>query len=505
MKTKFLIGLLIGIVLISGCVQNKLQVSGTTVKILNAKLEAGGLVLSLEADQSIEKVRVELVDDDGQVLCTKYKDLVKGVTEFELRDCAVRKRVTVSVSPPGGSMITRDFQFKLPAVRIKNAGFESGNIVVTLDADIVTNNVRIDILDESDRIICTQYKDLSKGAAELRLTDCEIRERITVSVSPPKAEMITKDFTLTLPEVRIKDVKSELGKLILSLDANMDITDARIHAFGKQGEVLCTKTENLAKGLTKLELSKCSLQKEITISVSAANGKTTTRDFTLKMPLLELKEGFRYLYSTAQCPSCSKHDSSVYVTKETSRYWEGISGIKMDDSKKAYLMRFRIDKVSLDLSMTLPLTEDRLFGEVDYIDDVNEIGQLGEAGGSMLFAWTIIMRDISGFDIDELITTYTTTLSTSSQESVTISTSEPELYGSYLAYTLDIEVYRDGNLKDSGEFIISVVKPYIMIETNIGDGPQTSFKNVEQKEFSLDDYAGYSIGEWAQPTVKIIK
>ncbi len=468
------------------------------VKIVNAKLELGSLVLSLEANQTVEDVRIDAIDEYGQVLCTRYKDLVEGVTELELKDCEIRRKITISVSPPDGVMRTKDFQFELPSVRIKDARFERGDIIITVDADEATDNVRVDIVDESDQILCTKYKDLVKGVTEVELTECEIRERITVFVSPPKAEMITTDFTLTLPEIRIKDARSELGKIIVTLDANMDISDARIHVFGSSGEVLCSRREDLAKGLGELELKRCQIQEEITVSVSPPIGKTTTRDFTLELPLLELKEGFKYVYATTQCPDCSKRDSSIYVTKETSRYWEGITGIKIDGSKKAYLMRWMIDKDNLDISMTRPLTEDALLGDVDYIDDVKQMGNIGDAGASMLPLWMVIIKEMFDLDMDELITTHTTT-AVVDRQSVTFNTSDPARYGNYLAYTLDIVVYQDDNLKETGEFVISVAKPYLMMETDMGEDSQTSFRRVEQKEFSLDDYAGYSIEEWTPP------
>lgn len=496
MKRTFLLGLLIaGIVLISGC----LQVGPSApVKIINAKLELGNLVLSLEANQTVENVRIDVIDEHGQVLCTKYKDLVRGVTEFELRDCEIRRKTTVSVSPPGGVMRTRDFQFELPDVRIKDARFESGNIIVTLDADEAIDNVRIDIIDESDTMLCSKYKGLVKGVTEVELTDCEVRERITVSVSPPEAEMIAKDFALILPEVRIKDARSELGKTIVTLDANLDISDARIYVFGGNGEVLCSKHEDLPTGLSKLELKGCQIQEEITVSVSPPIGKTTTMDFTVELPLLELKEGFKYVYAVAQCPDCSKKgDSSIYVIKETSGYWEGITGIKIDESKKAYLMRWMIDKDDLDVSMTRPLAEDALLGDVDYIDDIKEVGLSGDAGDSILPLWMAVLKEMFGLDIDELITTHTTTMAIEDQrQSATFNISDPVLYGNYLAYMIDIEVYQDDGRTETVEFVISAAKPYLIMEIDGGDGSQPSFKGVEQKEFSLDDYTGYSIDEW---------
>jgi len=184
------------------------------------------------------------------------------------------------------------------------------------------------------------------------------------------------------------------------------------------------------------------------------------------------------------------------VTKETSKYWEGISGIKIN--KKAYLMRWMIDKDDLDISITLPLTEDALSGDVDYIEDIRQLGNLGEAGDSMLPFWMLTSKELYNIDLDELITTYTTTINTSDQESATISTSDPELYNNYLAYMLDIVVYQDGRQKGTLEFVISAAKPYLTMDIDTEEA-WTLFKRLEQKEFSLDDYAGYSIEEYTPP------
>jgi hypothetical protein len=183
------------------------------------------------------------------------------------------------------------------------------------------------------------------------------------------------------------------------------------------------------------------------------------------------------------------------VTKETSKYWEGISGIKIN--KKAYLMRWMIDKDNLNLSLTLPLIKGALLGNVDYIDDFKQLEHLGETGNSILPFWMIVIKEQHGIDLDELITTHTTALDID-QEYVTINTSDPALYNNYLAYTLDIVVYQDGKQKGTVEFVISAAKPYLIMDMDMEEG-QTLFKRVEQKEFSLDDYAGYSIEEYTQP------
>lgn len=493
---KKLFALLVLLVLISGCVQ---QEAGT-VKILNAKLEAGSLVLSLEANQSLERVRVELVDEGGQVLCTRYRDLVGGVTEFELRECEIRKKVTVSVNPPGGAMTTRDFQFELPGVRIKDSRFESGNIIVTLDADEATNNVRIDVLDETDQILCTKYKDLVKGATEIGLTDCEVRGRITVSVSPPEAEMITRDFTLTLPEVRITGVKSELGKLRLTLDANMDMSDARIHVFGKEGDVLCTKTESLAKGLTELELSGCSLQKEITVSVSVPEGKTNARDFTLDLPLLELKSGLRYKYAVTPSSGPSG-EVYLYATEETDEEWKGILGSKVEEQygeKKAQLFRFKIDKNNLNLLISYPLGKDEILEEdVQYIT----IDQSSSSDvGVVVFPLFMLMFKEMGVNLDELIEKGFTEVQDGGPANVSLG--ETIIRENFLAYEVIFSQKRSVAVPAGSppqyevvenKFFMSVAKPYLLIDTSGPDIPGYMLEKVESRAFDLSEYDGYEV------------
>ncbi len=499
-NTKKVLILLILLVFISGCVQQETKVvEGVEFQIRNAEYKAGRTIVTLSTNVSIENARIDIVDEADQLLCTRYKDLIAGTTQIELTDCKAKERITVSVSPPGGGIVTREFQFELPDVRLKDARFESGNIVVTLEADDASDNIRIEVIDETNQILCTKYKDLAEGVTEVELTDCEIKERITVSVSPPKAEMITRDFTLTLPEVRIRNVKPKLGELILSLEANMNMTDVRIYVFGKKGDVFCTKSENLTKGLSESELSGCLVQKEITVSVSPTIGKITRRDFTLKLPLLELKEGFKYIYEVGD-PSRKgpKQDTYIYVTKETSKYWQGISAIKISEDKKAYLLRWMIDKDDLDLSMTLSLSKDAVLGDVDYIDDLKETENKGESTNSMLPFWMLIFKKEASLDIDKLIKEHTASMDMD-DEHIVFTTSDPELYNNYLAYTLDAEIYKNNNKKDTAELIISAAKPYLIMELNAEEEQLVLFKRVEQKEFSFDDYVGYSIEEWTPP------
>ncbi len=389
--------------------------------------------------------------------------------------------------------------------QIQSAEYEAGKIIVTLSTNVSVEDVRIDIVDEANQLLCTRYKDLIAGITQIEMTDCKAKERITISVSPPGGGIITREFTLDIPTPRVDIVSAEyeLGAIALKLDANMAVKNTRIEVSDEHGAVLCTEYVDLSKGVNEIRQKGCGVENKITVSVTPPEGVMTTAEFTLELPLLELKEGFKYVYEATSCAGCSKRDSSIYVTKETGGYWEGIAGIKIDESKKAYLMRWRINKDDLDLSATLPLSEDALLEDVNYIDDVKQIQSIGQSGISMMPLWLVLWKEVYDLDMDELITTHTTTM-TVDQQNVTFSTSDPALYGNYLAYTLDLGVSQDGEQTESIELVISAAKPYLIMDVNVGGSTQqTSFKRVEQKEFSLDEYAGYSIEEGTPTMAKI--
>ncbi|MBW2984702.1 hypothetical protein KY361_06290 [Candidatus Woesearchaeota archaeon] len=380
--------------------------------------------------------------------------------------------------------------------RILDAEYESGRIIVTLSTNASVDNARIDIIDEADKLLCTRYKDLIAGTTEIELSDCKAKEEVTVSVSPPGGGIVTQGFALAIPVPVVEVVDAEYllgGKLELKLKANMDIEKTRMEVSDKSGKVLCTEYVGLSEGLNELRPKGCGTETKLTISVTPPDGVMKTADFTLELPLLELKEGFQYVYSTAHCRDCTRRDSYVYVTKETDKNWEGIAGIKFDDTKKANLMGWKLSKDDLSLSMTRPLNEGALLGGVVYTLDVDQLPEFGEAGDSMIFIWLVLLRNIYGLNIDELIRTGTTTFDANEGQSAVISKAGPELYGNYLTYTLDVEVYRDDELEDSGELIIATVEPYLLMDTKVGNGPQTTFKRLEEKDFSLNDFAGYSI------------
>ena len=401
--------------------------------------------------------------------------------------------MVVLVSACAGEVETKvvgDVEFQ-----IRNAEYEAGKTIITLSTNASVDNARIDIIDEADKLLCTRYKDLIAGTTQIELSDCKAKDKITVSVSPPGGGIVTQEFTLGIPTPRVEVVSAEYkvgAQLALNLDANMEIKNTRVEVLDKGGNVLCTKYADLSEGLNELKPKGCGTEAKITISVTPPEGVMTTSDFSLDLPLLELKKGFRYVYSAANCPDCTRRDSSLYVTEETNSYWEGICGIKFDEEKKAYLIRWKLDKADLGLSLTNLLAKDKVLGDVVY-GGISQMPQIGEAGGSIIPLWMPVLKGIYGLDIDELITKRTTIMDAEQGQTATFTAPDPDLYGNYLAYTLNIEVYKDGKQEDTGEIIIATAKPYLTIEIKVGGGPQTTFKRIEEKDFSLNDFAGYSI------------
>ena len=110
------------------------------------------------------------------------------------------------------------------------------------------------------------------------------------------------------------------------------------------------------------------------------------------LPLLELKPGLRYRYTLAA--STGKGYIDVYATKETDKEWEGIIGFKIEQQaeKKAKLVRFKIDKRSLDLLLSYSLGKDEILE-----DSVRLIEQYHDSKiGSML---QIVLAPCSPFSV----------------------------------------------------------------------------------------------------------
>ncbi len=296
-------------------------------------------------------------------------------------------------------------------------------------------------------------------------------------------------------EFQIMGSEYQIGDIItLNLKTNDTIENARIEIISEEGKILCTKYNDLGSGITEIEMENCEFKEEITISVAPPGRGIITKKAELTAPELELKEGYKYSFITSHCKDCTKRDSYIYVTEETDSQWEGISAIKTD--KTAFLIKWIIDKESLDIKVTETLNEKELSEEAEYTD-ISVMTKLGEAGESMIPFWMIILRDMYNLNLNELISKHKTTLiMEDQQQTAVLETKKPEISGNYKAYILDIEVFKNEKLEDSGEFIVSSSKPYLIIDMDIGSGPRTTFKKIERKEFSTDDFEGYNLHKW---------
>ncbi len=194
--------ILVTLVLIGGCSQTP---PGAIADVKDAKYQAGSVFITVEASESSHNVRIDILGTQGQILCTKYKDLAVGTNQLEFSDCQLERDIKVSVSPPEKPVVIRDFRLDLPepGVKIKNANYETGNLVITLDSNIEIKNARIEIVSEGN-VLCTKYVDLKQGENQIRLPDCGVEEKITISVTPSGGTLVTKDFMLPVPLLKLQ-------------------------------------------------------------------------------------------------------------------------------------------------------------------------------------------------------------------------------------------------------------------------------------------------------------
>ena len=111
-KIIFLILFLVLIIFIIGC---KSEPGGVEIK--NVQYKDGVLLLTLNSNQSLSDVGIEIASG-GKILCEKHKDLVSGTNHFEFSDCDLEDQVKVSVFPRQGMSSEKDFNLGLPILSI---------------------------------------------------------------------------------------------------------------------------------------------------------------------------------------------------------------------------------------------------------------------------------------------------------------------------------------------------------------------------------------------------
>lgn len=396
---------------------------------------------------------------------------------------------------------------KNEVVEIKDVKYQSGNILLTLQASTTAEDTRIDIINSEGKILCTQYKNLVPGNNQFEITECPVEKDMKVSVGVPEQSIIVKKFKLDLPEpvVKIKDAEYEVADLVLTLDSNLEVKNVRVEVVS-EGNVLCTKYIDLPKGDSEQKFSDCGVEEKVTISVTAPGGTLSTRDFDLEIPAFRFQKGYKYDYSSTSYSN--QQEISVYVTEDNSDYIEGLAGIKRSGNL-ASILRFKIRKNDLDLEATYPLAADAISSSsVDY-NSVKEIARIGEAGNSLLPFWLILISEtegLSGLNLEELFSKKTIIASQSSspEATITLKIEDTLIENDLLVDKISIIIKEGKEIKNAGELYVSPIKPYPLLKINLFEGSGSLiFKKLEKKDFSLDDYAGYTIEEWREPQLQI--
>jgi len=88
------------------------------VKVQNAVYDSSTLVLTLDANAETKNTRVDIIKD-GNVLCTKYFDLIQGKNEKKIDDCGVEEKLTISIAPELGLLSTKEFALNPPLLKLQ--------------------------------------------------------------------------------------------------------------------------------------------------------------------------------------------------------------------------------------------------------------------------------------------------------------------------------------------------------------------------------------------------
>lgn len=466
------------------------------VDIKNAEYKEGNLLLTVQTSEATKNARIDIVGDQGQILCSKYKDLAAGTNQFELPDCRVEKQIKVSISPPGQPVVIEDFKLKLPTpvVKIEGARYEFTNLILSLNANLEITNARIEIA-SGGNVLCTKYTDLPQGKNQFKIMGCGNEEKIIVSVTPPGGTLVTKDFKMELPLVKVQSAIYDLSTLVLTFDANAEMKNTRVDVI-KDGNVLCTKYIDLSQGQSQKRIDDCGVEEKLAISVTPVGGLLSTKDFSLSIPVLKLQKGYKYDYAFVQSASSSPIDISIFVIEDSSESWEVIGGIKERDV--AYLHRFKISKSDLTMRITNSLKENEVLGNVEY-KSLKEVNSPSNAAVIFPF-WFVWMKESGNLNLEDLFNKKTTIFSFGSSDPITLKVEKTVIRDNFLVNEIIVIAKRES---DNGKIYASTLKPFLLTNIEVASGGGLVFKGLQKKDFSLSDFAGYQIGGYtATPAVR---
>lgn len=248
---------------------SKAPENSIAVDIKNAEYKEGNLLLTVQISEATKNARIDIVGNQGQILCSKYKDLAAGTNQFELPDCRVEKQIKVSVSPPGQPVVIEGFKLELPTpvVKIEDAGYEFTNLILSLNANLEITNARIEIA-SGGNVLCTKYIDLIQGQNQKKFDDCGVEEKLTISVTPVGGLLSTKDFSLSIPVLKLqKGYKYDYAFVQSASSSPIDISIFVIEDSSEAWEVIGGVKERDVAYLHRFKISKSDLTMRITNSL----------------------------------------------------------------------------------------------------------------------------------------------------------------------------------------------------------------------------------------------
>jgi hypothetical protein len=199
--------------------------------------------------------------------------------------------------------------------------------------------------------------------------------------------------------------------------------------------------------------------------------------------MLELKEGYRYVYSFIDVSELPFDNLELYVLNETPTYWEGLMGVKSfkGDDDAAILIGFYYSKQTNQILFSDPLDVDEALEPKKFIKKLDE-----ELGFFYIPFYLVALQTEGDFSLKELLETGSATFIADRSDTVLN-------FNMYAAESLDypaLEIRAAMSESMDVALFVSQAYPYTLINIDIG-GQDLVLNSMQRKGFNADEWQGY--------------
>lgn len=291
--------------------------------------------------------------------------------------------------------------------------------------------------------------------------------------------------------VELLGAETSAGSIVLRISASQEIGIGIITILDEEGNSLCGKNIRLKEGVNDYEVQ-CQIQRNVTVMLLPEGQKSIIKEFELKMQGLEFRQGMRYSYAGMNTVT------NIYVMEETDSLWRGIIAIILDGREVAF-NKFELDKEILFLQASELLEKEEIAldavmmpGFVNFVDPM-----------AMQF-----FQQQFGFSVPRIIEQKQVSISFERETIGEIrflgETTMKGIEAYHFEYFTEIQDEKGEWQPVSFEVFTSTEKPYLVISIKSIE-EILSLEKAEEKQFSLNEYAGFELYEQPADAIELVK